>query len=85
MAFCSFVLSVQQGATVVVVVGAAVVPHRNLEEGPSERPTPLLQGTHCLLPLLLEDWVTTSSLESAGGTYLKPEHEVKRIKDFFQS
>ena len=56
----------------VVVVGAAEVPHRNLEEGPSERPIPLLQGTHCLLPLLPEDWVTTSILESAGGTYLKP-------------
>ena len=70
----------QQGAEVVVVVGAAVVPHRNLEEGPSDRPIPLLQGTQavCLLPVL-GAVVTTSILESAGGTYLKPEHEIKLI------
>ena len=79
VAFCSLdPLSVQQGAEVVVVVGAAVVPHRNLEEGPSDRPIPLLQGTQavCLLPVL-GAVVTTSILESAGGTYLKPEHEIK--------
>ena len=62
----------------VVVVGvAAVVPHRNLAEGPSESPIPLLQGTHavCLLPLPVPV-DTTSILESAGGTYLKPEKNV---------
>ena len=65
-------MSAQQGAEVVVVVGAAVVPHRNLEEGPSESPIPLLHGTQavCLLPVAVD---TTSILESAGGTYLKPE------------
>ena len=78
VAFCSFdPVSGQQGAEVVVVVGAvvgaAVVPHRNLEEGPSERPIPLLHGTQavCLLPL---PWavLATKVWESMGGTYLKP-------------
>ena len=75
VAFCSFApVSVQQGAVVVVVGVAAVVPHRNLEEGPSESPIPLLQGTHavCLLPVPVPV-DTTSILESAGGTYLNPD------------
>ena len=72
VAFCSFdPVSGQQGAEVVVVGVAAVVPHRNLEEGPSDRPIPRLQGTHavCLLPL----WavLATTTGESAGGDVFK--------------
>ena len=67
---------------VVVVVGEEVtgVAHRNLEEGPSDRPIPLLHATQavCLLPL--PPWavlvLATTFRESMGGTYLKPDIKI---------
>ena len=70
-------MSEQQGAEV-AELGAAVVGQRNLEEGPWDRPSPLLQGTQlcvCLLPAL-EDGAPEFSA-SAGGTYLKPANPLQ--------
>ena len=53
-------MSEQQGAEV-AELGAAVVGQRNLEEGPWDRPSPLLQGTQAADPA-----------DPAGGTYWNP-------------